>query len=312
MTGSTQSPIARALRTRLDSFAKSFYFLTRSPIATIGLAVVIFYVLVAIFGPVVVGGNPWRTRQILGMVNGVYIYNIPQPPSRMFPFGTTFEGYDLFNGVIKATRIDLGVAAIIVLSGALIGTVLGSIAGYKGGVLGDIIMRITDVFLSIPFLVLAIAFLVVFGRDLEVMVVALAVIWWPIYTRIVRGQVLSVRELKYVEASVAAGSSSLRTVIKHIIPHSIYPIFVQISLDFGNVILTLAALFFLGVGFAGYYTPEWGNLIGLATGLSGGITAIHHYWWTITIPGLAILIFVVSLNLFGDGLRDITDPRLRR
>jgi peptide/nickel transport system permease protein len=311
MTQSVESSLGRILRARFDSFKKTFYFFTRSPIATIGLGVVIFYILVAIFGPVVLGGNPWKTTQIL-QFHGVYIYNVPQPPSIYFPFGTTFEGYNLFNGVVKAARIDVGVAAAVVLSGALIGTILGSIAGYKGGVVGEVIMRITDIFLSIPFLVLAIAFLVILGRNLTIMVVALAIIWWPTYTRIVRGQVLSVRELKYVEASVAAGSSSIRTVMKHIIPNSIYPIFVQVSLDFGNVILTIAALFYLGVGFAGYYTPEWGNLIGLATDLGGGIPAVTQYWWTVTIPGLAILILVVSLNLLGDGLRDVTDPRLRR
>ncbi len=312
MTAMQNSMAARAIRKRWESFSKSFYFFTRSPIATVGLAFVIFYIFLAIFGPILVGGDPWKTTQYLGTVNGVYIYSIPQPPSRMFPFGTTFEGYDLFNGVIKGARVDLGVSAIVVISGAIIGTMLGSIAGYKGGVLGDVIMRITDIFLSVPFLVLAIAFLVVFGRNLTIMVVALVIVWWPTYTRIVRGQVLSVRELKYVEASVAAGSTSFRTIMRHVIPNSVYPIFVQISLDFGNVILTLATLFFLGVGFAGYYTPEWGNLIGLATDLGGGIPAIHQYWWTVTIPGLAILIFVVSVNLLGDGLRDIMDPRLRR
>lgn len=312
MTPTQYSIAARAIRKRSESFSKSFYFFTRSPIATVGLAIVVAYVLIAIFGPIILGGNPWKTTQYLGLVHGVYIYSIPQPPSSMFPFGTTFEGYDLFNGVIKGARVDLGVSALVVLSGATIGTLLGSIAGYKGKIVGDVIMRVTDVFLSIPFLVLAIAFLVVLGRNLTIMVVALIVVWWPTYTRIVRGQVLSVRELKYVEASVAAGSSAFRTVMRHVIPNSVYPIFVQISLDFGNVILTLATLFFLGVGFAGYYTPEWGNLIGLATDLGGGIPAIHQYWWTVAIPGLAILIFVVSVNLLGDGLRDVMDPRLRR
>lgn len=312
MTSSQYSITLRAVKKRWESFIKNFYFFTRSPIATIGLTVVVFYALVAIFGPIALGGNPWRTTEFMGTINGVHIYNLPQPPSRMFPFGTTFEGFNLFNGVIKGARVDLMVSALVVLSGALIGTFLGSIAGYYGKTLGDVIMRVTDVFLSIPFLVLAIAFLVVLGRNLTIMVIALVVIWWPTYTRIVRGQVLSIRELKYVKASVAAGSSSIRTIIKHIIPNSIYPIFVQISLDFGNVILTIAALFFLGVGFAGYYTPEWGNLIGLATDLGGGIPAIHQYWWTVAIPGLAILIFVVSVNLLGDGMRDVMDPRLRR
>ena len=308
---SASSNLARALRTRFQSFAKTFYFYTRSPIATIGLIIVLFYVLVAIFGPIILGGDPWRMTQFLSF-HGQYIYNIPQPPSRYFPFGTTFEGYDIFNGVVKAARIDIMVAAIVVLSGAIVGTFLGSIAGYKGGLTGEVIMRVTDIFLSIPSLVLAIAFLVIFSRTLNVMVLALIVIWWPTYTRIVRGQVLSVRELKYVEASVAAGSSSVRTVLKHIIPNSIYPIFVQVSLDFGNVILTMAALFFLGVGFAGYWTPEWGNIISIATTFSSGIPAITDYWWTVVIPALAILILVVSLNLMGDGLRDVTDPRLRR
>ncbi|MGC8644925.1 MAG: ABC transporter permease [Thermoplasmata archaeon] len=311
MSSEVAGSLSRSLRARYESFKKTFFFFTRSPIATIGLGVVIFYVLVAIFGPIALGGNPWKTTQVF-QYNGIYIYNVPQPPSLHFPFGTTFEGYNLFNGVVKAARIDIGVAAIVVFSGALIGTLLGSIAGYKGGVLGDVIMRVTDIFLSIPFLVLAIAFLVILGRSLTVMVVALMLIWWPTYTRIVRGQVLSVRELKYVEASIAAGSSSFRTIVKHVIPNSIYPIFVQISLDFGNVILTLAALFYLGVGFAGYYTPEWGNLIGLAASLGGGLPAITQYWWTVTIPGLTILILVVSLNLLGDGLRDVMDPRLRR
>ncbi|MCL4333427.1 MAG: ABC transporter permease [Candidatus Thermoplasmatota archaeon] len=198
------------------------------------------------------------------------------------------------------------------ISGALVGVLLGSVAGYKGGIIGDVIMRITDMFLSVPFLVLAIAFLTVFGRNLTVMIIALVVVWWPTYTRIVRGQVLSVRELKYVEASVASGSSPLRTVLKHIIPNSIYPIFVQISLDFGNVILTIAALFYFGVGFAGYSTLEWWNLIGLAKDLGGGTPALTKYWWTVLIPGFTILILVVSLNLLGDGLRDVTDPRFRR
>ncbi|MEM0167468.1 MAG: ABC transporter permease [Thermoplasmatales archaeon] len=311
MTSDVSGSFAKAIRARYESFKKTFFFFTRSPIATAGLAIVLFYILVAIFGPMIVGGNPWKTQQLL-QYNGIYIYNTPLPPSLHFPFGTTFEGYNLFNGVVKAARIDIGVAAIVVFSGAFIGTILGSIAGYKGGVVGDVIMRVTDIFLSIPFLVLAIAFLVILGRNLTIMVVALMIIWWPTYTRIVRGQVLSVRELKYVEASVAAGASSIRTIVKHVIPNSIYPIFVQISLDFGNVILTLASLFYLGVGFAGYYTPEWGNLIGLAATLGGGLPALTRYWWTITIPGLAILILVISLNLLGDGLRDVMDPRLRR
>lgn len=312
-TETAGSSFSRALRKRLESTRRSFYFLTRSPLATLGMAVVIFYVIVAIFGPELVGGNPILMRQY-PLWHGVAIIFAPIPPFKYaaFPFGTTFGGYSIFEGVVKGARVDIELASVVVFSGAAIGTVLGSLAGYKGGVIGEVIMRATDVFLSLPTIVLALAFLTVLGRYESVMIEALIIIWWPTYTRIVRGQVLTVREQKYVEASVAAGSSSLRTVIKHIIPNSIYPIFVQISLDYGNVILTLAALFFLGFTFAGPSFAEWGNLISMATTGGSGGAAIYHYPWTVTIPGLAILIFVLALNLFGDGLRDVLDPRLRR
>ncbi|MEM3193026.1 MAG: ABC transporter permease [Nitrososphaeria archaeon] len=308
-----ESNFVRTLRARVTSFRTTFYFLTRSQIATVGLIIVIVYILLAIFGPIVVGGNPYVMRQYTNYIPGIgYIFNNPQPPSARFPLGTTFEGYDIYNGIMKGARLDLGVAAIVVLSGASIGTILGSVAGYKGGIIGDVIMRITDIFLSIPYIVLAVAFLLIFGRTLQSLVESLILVWWPFYARLVRGQVLSVRELKYVEASVAAGASSLRTLLRHIIPNSIYPIFVQISLDFGGVILTIASLDFLGFGFAGPNLAEWGNILGLATKGASGILAIVDYPWTIAIPGVVILVLVLGLNLLGDGLRDATDPRLRR
>lgn len=310
----TETPVSsfsRSLRKRLESTRRSLYFLTRSPLATLGLVIVLIYVVVAIIGPKMVGGSPLDMRQIT-LYHGHSIVFTPLSPSYTFPFGTTFGGYDIFNGVIKGARNDLEIAAAIVFSGAIIGTVLGSYAGYKGGIIGDAIMRVTDIFLSIPYIVLAVAFLTALGRYESVMIEALIIIWWPTYTRIVRGQVLTVREQKYVEASVAAGASSVRTVLTHIIPNSIYPIFVQISLDFGNVILTLAALFFLGFTFAGPGFAEWGNILAKATSVGSGGSAIFHYPWTVTIPGLVILVLVLSLNLFGDGLRDVLDPRMRR
>jgi peptide/nickel transport system permease protein len=286
------------------------YYLTRSPLSTAGLFVTLLYIGLAIFGPILVGGNPEFMREVL-YYHGQYIYNTPLPPQPAFPFGTTYGGYDIFNGVIKGARIDLGVAALVVLSGAIIGSILGAIAGYVGGTTSDVIMRLTDIFLSIPFIVLAVVLLMVLGRTLTSMVEALVIVWWPYYTRLVRGQVLTIREQKYVEASVAAGSSSFRTVLRHILPNSIYPIYVQISLDFGNVILTLASLDFLGFGFAGNNLAEWGNIIGLATSGGGGVETITSYWWTILIPGLVLLALVVALNILGDGIRDVTDPRLR-
>ena len=309
MTSSTSS-FVRAVRSRFTQYSKILYFLTRNPLSTVGLVITLFYVLLAIFGPILVGGNPEFMREIL-YYKGQYIYNTPLPPQLSFPFGTTYGGYDIFNGVVKGARIDLEVSALVVFSGAIIGSILGAIAGYVGGSVSEVIMRITDIFLSIPFIVLAVVLLLVLGRTLTSMVEALVIVWWPTYTRLVRGQVLTTREHKYVEASIAAGASPFRTVVKHILPNSIYPIYVQMSLDFGNVILTLASLDFLGFGFAGKNLAEWGNIIGLATAGGGGIETITSYWWTILIPGLALLILVVSLNILGDGVRDITDPKYR-
>ncbi|MEM0133894.1 MAG: ABC transporter permease [Thermoplasmatales archaeon] len=300
----------RSIRLRYAQFSKMMYYLTRNPLSTAGLAITLLYVLVAVFGPVIVGGNPEFMREVL-LYHGKYIYNTPLPPQPAFPFGTTYGGYDIFNGVVKGARIDLGVSALVVFSGAIIGSILGAIAGYKGGTISDVIMRVTDIFLSIPFIVLAVVLLLVLGRTLTSMVEALVIVWWPFYTRLVRGQVLTIREQKYVEASVASGGSSIRTVVKHILPNSIYPIYVQISLDFGNVILTLASLDFLGFGFAGNNLAEWGNIIGLATSGGGGVETLTNYWWTILIPGLVLLVLVVALNILGDGIRDVTDPKSR-
>ena len=301
----------RSLLSRFESFKRTFYFLTRSPLAVIGLTITIFYILLGIFGDFFVKGNPWTMVQILEY-KGQYIYNTPLPPSSAFPFGTTYGGYDIFNGIIKGARIDEGVAAIIVITGALTGVILGSIAGYFGGIIDDIVMRVTDIFLSIPGLVLLIAFMAILGRTLEILVFGFIVIWWPGYTRIIRGQVLSLRELKYVEASKAAGASAFRIITRHLIPNAIYPVFVQVSLDFGNVILSLATLDYLSFGFAGQNLAEWGNIIGLATRGASGVLSIENYPWTVTIPGLIILIFVLSLNFLGDGLRDVLDPKMRR
>ncbi len=303
------SSFSRSLRSRMESFKRTLYFLTRNPLAVFGLSVTIFYVLLAIFGPFFVPGNPNYMVQIL-QYKGKYIYNTPLPPSARFPFGTTFGGYDLFNGIVKGARTDVFMAAIIVFIGAIIGIILGSIAGYKGGVIDDVIMRTTDIFLSIPFLVLAIAMLAILGRTLEIMILAFIIVWWPTYTRIIRGQVLTIRELKYVEASKAAGASSFRIIMRHVIPNSVYPLFVQASLDFGNVILGFATLNWLGFGYSTQNLAEWGSIMSLAT--IQGTSAVFKYSWTLLVPGIVILIFVLSLNFLGDGLRDVLDPRLRR
>lgn len=220
--------------------------------------------------------------------------------------GTTYPGIDLAMAIFKAIRIDLYYSLIVVLGGAAIGTLVGLVAGYKGRLFDEALMRTTDVTFSIPFLVFAIAVAFVLGRDFNKVNLALLILWWPPYARLVRAQVLSVREHKFVEAARAAGASDLRIMFRHILPNTLAPIFVQISLDLGVVIQIFAALNFVGFAAAGSYLPELGNLILLGSG------QMISYPWTVLFPGLALLIFTVGVNLLGDGLRDVLDPRLRR
>ncbi len=239
--------------------------------------------------------------------------------------------YNIFDGLIKGAPWSLGIAAGIVLAGAAIGLVLGSTAGYFGGLVDEIIMRITDIFLSIPGLLLVLVLLAVLGSTIPtlegrvlVLMAAFVVTFWPTYTCIVRGQVLVTREQKYVEASRASGARSGRILLRHIVPNSIFPIFVQLSLDVGAIPLGLGAIVFLGYHiFPSQYFPEWGsisaNAVSQVQGLittcqaaAAGGTACIFPWWQLFFPGITLFMFAISVNFLSDGLRDALDPRLRR
>jgi peptide/nickel transport system permease protein len=234
----------------------------------------------------------------------------PQPPSEEHPFGTTEGQYDILYGVIWGTRSAFRVGLIVIGSVLLIGVFLGSIAGYFGGLIDEIIMRITDIFFAFPPLILAMAITVALGPSLNSVIVALIIVSWPPYTRLVRGDILAVREEDYVEATRGIGSSNLRIIVRHILPNSIYPTLIMASLDIGAVVLTAAALSFLGLGAPEGYA-DWGQMVQFArnwiVGPSGNPLA---YWYAVTIPGLFILFFVMGWNLLGDAFRDILDPRL--
>ncbi|PNX50062.1 MAG: hypothetical protein BV458_13875 [Thermoplasmata archaeon M9B2D] len=166
-------------------------------------------------------------------------------------------------------------------------------------------MRITDVFLAIPYLILAMAIAAALGRSIDHIMEALIIVWWPTYARIMRGQVISIREQQYVEAARSVGASNTRILFRHIFPNSFAPLLVEITLDLGAVLLVAAGLSFIGLG-ASPGTAEWGLMI------SSGRTYMFQAWWYVTFPGLAILLVVLGFNLLGDGLRDVTDPKLRR
>ncbi|MCI4369273.1 MAG: ABC transporter permease [Thermoplasmata archaeon] len=256
---------------------------------------------------------------------------LPLGALTVLPDGNYF--FSIYQGLVKGAPWSLGISAGIVVSGAMIGLGLGAVAGYKGGLVDELIMRITDIFLSIPSLLFVLVVLAVFASNtafsgltgrVMLLMGAFILVWWPFYTRLVRGQVLVVREQKYVEAARASGAKTGRIVLKHIIPNSLYPMFVQMSLDVGAIPLLVGGLVFLGFHvFPSEYFPEWGsisaiavrvipNLIVLCQVAAAGGNSCTFPWWQVLFPGLIVFMFAISVNFLSDGLRDALDPRLRR
>lgn len=272
-----------------------------NPTAFIGFLIFTLYVIIALivqFNPSLLG---IRNPNVLEMD---FANPIPQPPSISHPLGTTYPGIDLLKGILAAIRIDLYYSFLVVIGGALIGTLFGIISGYKGGILDDIAMRITDVFFSIPYLILALAISFVLGRTLDSMVIALIIVWWPLYARYARSQTLTVKRMPFVDAARVAGTSDFKIMIRHILPNVLPPIFVQISLDLGVIMVIFSVLAFLGL-VANASLPELGYLTEL------GLNYIQSAPWTVIFPGLVITLFALAVNLMGDGLRDVIDPRRR-
>ncbi|MDQ1372065.1 MAG: peptide/nickel transport system permease protein, partial [Candidatus Thermoplasmatota archaeon] len=216
------------------------------------------------------------------------------------------NGADIYYGIVWGARISMTFAIQVVILSLIIGTLLGIFSGYKGGLMDELIMRITDVFLSIPSLILVMAIAAVLGKDLNATKLALIMVWWSGYTRLVRGQVLSIKENSYIDAARASGSSEGKIMLKHILPNSWAPLLVSATMDMGTVVLVMAGLSFLGLG-AASGMAEWGVMIN-----EGQDYFVIGYWWMVVFPGMAILTFVLAFNLMGDGLRDIFDPKMRR
>lgn len=242
---------------------------------------------------------------------------LPTPPTFSrgwwYWLGTTEYGVPIFPAMLAALKVDMGYSVLIVLSAAVIGLFIGTASGYLGGIVDETLMRITDVFFGIPTLVLAIAIMYVLGRGIDLLAVALIIVRWPMFARLSRGNALSVRQSRYIEAAQAYGSSSLRNMFTHVMPNILSPIYVQISLELGTVVLTFSTLDFLGFNFANPLIPELGSMIA-GFGGSGATSTFLAFglWWPMVIPGIFLLIFTISVNLLGDGLRDILDPKLRR
>ncbi len=223
-------------------------------------------------------------------------------PSAVHWFGTDRLGRDVLSRVIYGSRPALIVPMGVVLFAVLIGAPLGAIAGYKGGWLDETIMRVTDLFLAFPFLLLAMAITAAIGRGLENAAIALVISWWPWYTRLVRGVTISLKQRYFVEAARAIGVRDSVIILRHILPNTLSPILVQATIDLGTVILAMGGLAFIGLG-TQPPAADWGLMI------SEGRSFVLDQWWLSTFPGLAIFLVVLAFNLLGDALRDIFDPK---
>jgi peptide/nickel transport system permease protein len=289
-------------RSRLESLTEyrmSFYLLRKNPVSFLGLVILVGFVITAIFAP-------WLApypEQGIGIATNLSEQFLP--PSFAHPFGTDVYGRDILSRVIMGSQISLQVSLIVVAFALVIGTPLGSLAGYVGGWLDEAIMRVTDLFLAFPALLLAMAIAALLGPSLTNSMIALAVTWWPWYTRLSRSQAVALRNRPFVEAARAIGVSARRILLRHVLPNSLAPIIVQATVDIGSVVLASAALSFLGLG-AQQPSPEWGLQVAL------GRTYVLEQWWVAAFPGLAIFVTSLAFNLLGDGLREALDPKIRR
>ncbi|MDQ3866620.1 MAG: ABC transporter permease [Actinomycetota bacterium] len=267
----------------------------RNPLLAAGATIALLLVLVALLAPVL-APHPEDAR------TASHPESTLAPPSSAHVFGTDQLGRDVLSRVLYGSRISLRIAALVLLFSVVVGVPLGIAAGYFGGWVDNVIMRVTDVFLAFPALLLSLALAAVLSPSVGNATLAIAVTWWPWYARLARGQAASVAGRPFIESCRALGVPPVRTLFRHVLPNAVTPVVVQVSLDVGGVILTAAALSFLGLG-AQDPTPEWGLMV------SQGQSYFTTQWWLVTFPGLAILVAALAFNLLGDGLREILDPR---
>jgi len=282
----------------LETWKRSWYRFRSNRLSVVGLSLVIVITLTAIFAPAL-APHPEDAGRVVKFAQA------HRPPSAQFWFGTDEIGRDIFSRVLYGSRISLSLGFMVLGIAVGIGVPLGLVAGYWGGSVNAVIMRITDMFLAVPPLVLALAVSAALRPSFTTSMVAISFAWWPWYTRLVQGEVLSIREEQYVKAAETVGASRWRIAFREILPNCISPVIVKLTLDMGFVILLGAALSFLGLG-AQPPTPAWGTMI------AEGRVYLPGNWWAATFPGLAIFITVMGFNLLGDGLRDVLDVEVQR
>lgn len=287
----TTSPESRR-QARLGQLYRQWLAFRKNPAAVVGLAIVVSLLLIAAFAPLIAQHDPLAQALDQRLL----------APSAKHWFGTDALGRDIFSRVVYGARVTLVIVMLVVITVGPVGLLIGCAAGYFGGWVDTVLMRITDVFLAFPRLVLALAFVAALGPGLENAVIAIAFTAWPPYARVARAETMIIRNADYISAMRLQGASQMRIVLKHVVPMCMPSLIVRTTFDMAGIIITAAGLGFLGLG-AQPPIPEWGAMI------STGREQIFDQWWVATFPGIAICVVALGFNLLGDGLRDVLDAR---
>jgi len=310
-------PNVPSTKAKKDRSRSSLAKVLRNPLGVIGLIILTFFVLVALFAPILAPvpsdiQNYGSSFAIPNRMAQASFSPVPVLPSAQYHFGIAANGYDIFFGLVWGTRSAFLVGIVVTFLSLVAGLVIGTLAGYFGGWVDNILMRFTDVVYAFPSLVLLIVLVTVFARNgdvatrLTIIMVATALTGWGQYARVLRSEILKVKNLEYVDAARALGTANGRIILRHVLPNSLTSLLVLVSLDIGTTVVTFAALSFLGIGAPSGF-PDWGQLINLSR---DWITQ-PQYWFTWFYPGVTIIVFVLGWNMFGDALRDALDPRSR-
>ncbi len=260
---------------------------------TVGLVLIILWMVLALLAPVIAPYSPLAQN----------VNDRLQPPSQAHIFGTDELGRDIYSRVLYGGRITMPAGLLVVVIGGMLGLLFGSVAGFFGGIIDESMMRLSELFMAFPTIILAMAVTAALGPDIRNAIIALVIVWWPAYARLVRGQVLKVKNQEFVEAAHCIGATRTRILIRTVLPNTLSPILVMLTVDIGAAVLTFAGLSFLGLG-PEPTSPEWGRMV------SVGVDYFDQ-WWTWLFAGLAIAGLVIGFNFIGDGIRDLNDPRLR-
>ena len=277
----------------LSRLRRTVYHLRRNPLVAIGLIIAILWIVIAFISPAVAPFAPLKQDLV----------NRLQAPNALFSMGSDELGRDIFSRVLWGSRITIPAGLAVIIIGSTLGVLIGAVAGYVGGLVDELLMRLTELFMAFPFIILAMAVTAALGPDIRNAVLALSVVWWPRYARILRGLVLEVKSQEFVEAAHSAGASGPYVLFRTILPNCIAPAVILATLDIGHAVISFAALSFIGLG-PEPSSPEWGRMVSI------GIDFFDQ-WWMWLFPGFAIASLVMAFNFIGDGLRDILDPRLR-